>query len=367
MSTHLTYEILQKKYANLLSKRIINVEQPLPTFQAIAGYPNHENVISNYYQFFLKSEHHGIADLFLLALDDCIKDGDITMESYTVEREFTTHLGGRIDLVIQEMNEEETPHKVVIIENKIHHTVENNLKDYWDTFQDVPERFGILLTLKREKEHPNFLNITHKDWIGKIKIRLGNEISSINAKYLVLLQDFITHMESYYKKEFDMESLRFLFAEGAQIDELIKLKANGFQAIAKELSKTITNSEYWDWVNTTSKGVGLKNLDDSLTMYVNFSDIFATKEYSIELWIKGIENINLWITKGYTSEMEALAENNNIELKEIRASKTWGRVGIKSYLINSAEDLYRFSEIAEGRMKMDWNDLAKAIHKSIIG
>ena len=141
-----TYSSLNQKFTALFAQYRPKIATDLPTFQAIAGYPNYENFFSNIYQFFLEQAHHGLEDLFLTALDDCLEEEDILMNDYEVFREYPTNHGGRIDLVILEKTADNKPTKVVMIENKIHHSLNNDLVDYWDTFKAVQHKVGIVLT-----------------------------------------------------------------------------------------------------------------------------------------------------------------------------------------------------------------------------
>lgn len=358
---------LEERYAPLFEKHIPRVEVPLPTFLTLAGYPNHENVFSNIYQFFLQQEHHGLADLFLAALDDCIEHDDITMDSYFVMREYPTAKGGRIDLVIKEETLDDNPSKVVIIENKIHHELNNDLRDYWDTFSKVPDRKGILLTLQPQKVAPPFINITHKQWLDKVQQRLGSALPGMNTKYLVMLQDFMEHINGYYQKSFDMETFKFLFERGEQIHELLEIKDKGISVLTDELAKAINQESAWNWSRAIASGASFhRGENETLVMYCYYNNIFKAKEYTLEFWIKGIDNVEKWIKKGYSQAMTAIAESKGYPLFDVKPhSKEWGRIGKKSYPINSEKDLNHFAEQVLANIQNDWNELAIAIEQYI--
>ena len=186
---------LTEHFKEPLQVKLKDVEMQSPTFQELSGYPNYENVLSNIYKFFVELKHHGLGDLFIQALDDCLEDEVVLMEDISVFREFTTKKGGRIDLVIANSEEMNEVSQVVIIENKIYHTLENDLEDYWDTFSHLTNRVGIVLSLSLLDVPKPFYNITHKQWMTNVKARLGYHLKTADSKYLVYLQDFFNYID----------------------------------------------------------------------------------------------------------------------------------------------------------------------------
>jgi len=170
---------LEKHFNSLFQIEFLKLDVPLITFQEIAGYPNYENVLSNIYKFFLEFDHHGLEDLFLQALDDCFNEEVVLMEECYVHREYYTKNGGRIDLVLSNSEDIEKASQIIIIENKIFHQLDNDLEDYWNTFSEVKQKTGIVLSLKPLQIALPFLNITHDVWMEKVKSRLGNYLNSI--------------------------------------------------------------------------------------------------------------------------------------------------------------------------------------------
>src|SRR5690554_1082514 len=124
------------------------------TFLGIARQPHYENVLSNIYAFFFNpNAEHGFQDLFIMSLLDCINSSSpgqskdfSDFSDFTIETEFSTNKGGRIDLLLKNDT------SAIIIENKIYHTLNNNLKDYWSTIinriEDETRVIGIVLSLK---------------------------------------------------------------------------------------------------------------------------------------------------------------------------------------------------------------------------
>lgn len=108
------------------------LEQPISIFE-ISGYPHYENVCSNILAFYLDPQReHGLGNLVLGALLKCC-GYELGKQNEVVEirREFSTHGGGRLDLLIV------TDNYVVGIENKIFHHLNNDLSDYRKTIDFV--------------------------------------------------------------------------------------------------------------------------------------------------------------------------------------------------------------------------------------
>ncbi len=355
---------LEKEYGTLFDGHVPKVDVPLPTYLQVAGYPNHENVFSNIYQFFLRQEHHGLGNLFLAALNDCCENDDITMESYQVMREYPSTNGGRIDLVLKEETLNGNPSKVIIIENKVHHYLNNDLEDYWDTFSKVSMRKGIVLTLYPQWVESPFINITHKQWLEKVKQRLGNVLPGMNTKYLVMLQDFMEHINGYYQKNMSMEAFKFLFDKGAQVYEMMNLVDKGVSALNDDLYKNFNTGSQWRPIGKSDVYVSFDNGDNGIfTLDCFIPGIFRSKEYLFELCLKDKQTFEKWMSSKPPQPIMDLAVSNGITLHEGRINT---RIAGKTYYVKSAEDLDNFSENVLNNIKTEWAELVEAINQHII-
>lgn len=164
------------------------IEKPL-TFLAISKQPHYENVWSNIYAFFLNTEaEHNLNDLFissLLSLINDIKPNFQFSSDFNVETECGTNKNGRIDILLSSVN------GAIIIENKVHHYLANDLDDYWNSV-DNKNKVGVLLYLhkKYDIKNNNFIAITHFDFFRKVMENLQlYEVDSTN-KFIVFLKDF---------------------------------------------------------------------------------------------------------------------------------------------------------------------------------
>lgn len=148
-------------------------------FFEITGTATRERVSSRVYAWFLDREKNPVlAPLFcneLLRvaqekLDDASVAERLALGKYECELEVTTSSQKRIDILLRDTE----ARLAIIIENKIHADLINDLLDYWNHVS-YPEtqKIGILLTL-HPTEVPEdfksiFINVTHSEWIMAVE------------------------------------------------------------------------------------------------------------------------------------------------------------------------------------------------------
>lgn len=178
----------------------------------IAGYPNWENVNSNILAFFLdEKEEHKLERLFFDSLLDVIEDNlenkKIDRTTYdtpfTVERETN-----RIDILIHGGEEDGQQAWAIIIENKIHHILNNDLNKYWESVQ-ADTKLGIVLNLHalekpisinlKNGQKVRFVNITHIQLIEKVQENLGRYFENGDDRHLLFLKDYFSNIKSHYQ------------------------------------------------------------------------------------------------------------------------------------------------------------------------
>lgn len=336
-------------------------EEKKESFLDIAGYPNYENVISNIYSFFLQADKHGFDTLFIDALNDCIPDKDFSMSEYEVQREHITNNGGRIDIYIKEKADSDEAAKSIFIENKIYHTLENDLDDYYDSLPKNTDKTGIVLTLKAEDVPDRYYNITHKMWIEKVETRLGEYLKDVDLKHIALLQDFISHIKGFYEKHANMETIDFLFKNGKLIDKVYKLDENGITHISNELKKSIEQTD-WNWSKLSGWNASIKSPEETYYLYFEFGEIFSEHTFQAELFIRGAKNILRWNETDYYKRTEEAAKRNNIELSvDVSKNKEWVSVATKEYPISDPKVIYDFNSFLTEILEEEWNPLVKAL------
>jgi len=198
-------------------------ENPL-TFQEITQQPHYENVMSNIYAFFFDSKgEHGFEKLFIHSLFELLKEKKVTTEFvatyWNIEREVVTENKKRIDLKLTSTDQ------AIIIENKVYHCLNNNLKEYWDSISDYKTKIGIVLSLYSIKKtgHKNFINITHIELMGKIKQNLGSFLTYSKDKYLVFLNDFIQNIYNLSTNTMEASDINFIIKNNNKIAQIIEL------------------------------------------------------------------------------------------------------------------------------------------------
>jgi hypothetical protein len=192
------------------------VEKKPKTFLEISKQPHYENVISNIYGFFLDVyEEHGLGDLFISSLIDCINSNEtikkkIAIENFrdfSIDLEYSTDNNGRIDILISSYE------SAIIIENKVYHFLNNDLKDYWETIIKKgvkPEKsIGIILSLidYKDIEHEQFIGITHIQLLNKVFDNIGKYLLTCNEKYLPFLKDLYQNIQNLTKQNMTAEEL----------------------------------------------------------------------------------------------------------------------------------------------------------------
>jgi hypothetical protein len=207
------------------------------TFLGIAKQPHYENVLSNIYAFYFKlHEEHGLKDLFITSLIDCIKDAKIAskdfngFERFKTKTEYPTKKGGRIDLLLY------NDKQAIIIENKVYHELNNDLDDYWGSVELEEEsdtaKIGIILSLKptskdlyeKFKYRDHYINITHVKLLNKVMENIGAYLSNTNEKYLTFLIDFHQNIKNISRPIMSKNKVNFYIQHKAKINDLVSLK-----------------------------------------------------------------------------------------------------------------------------------------------
>ena len=202
------------KEAENFLKEVKKISSQIPkqekTFMEISGYPYYENSYSNILAFYFNpKEEHGLNDIMLKSLLEIVKEKNnklktnVNLSNTSVFREYTTELGNRIDLVLQ--NDE----IVIGIENKVMADVTNNLKDYANTLEKINSNaVKILLSLYDESiiaKENDFINITYSELFYKIRLNLKDYVD-IQNKWYIYLTDFMKNLEGD-KIDKDMEEI----------------------------------------------------------------------------------------------------------------------------------------------------------------
>jgi hypothetical protein len=300
----ITYQELVKEYSNFLKNDIPEFDIPRKSFLECSGLNYKELVNSNLLEFYFNpDEQHKFGDVFLQSLLSFLDDKtrinvEDKFEKVEVVREQSTE-SGRIDLLINGYLEDNDDVKsVIIIENKIYHTIGNPFDDYWNSVREVSNKYkvGVLLTLKPEKTPKNFINITHLQLINRVLMKIGSRISDSDDRHLLFLKDYKLTINNLTKPPKMDDSLKFMYDNGRKITDLIELQDESFQVI-KDESKGIINELnnyglFYKMNSSNSYSFSINCYDNDIVIkhYVWYNDIFSEKEFSIHTYSSKRDN-----------------------------------------------------------------------------
>ena len=223
-------------------KALPKPEVPEPTMFSIGGRGYFENPTTDILAFFCNSEEiHGLNQLVNEALFDVVckitsdnKINNISDFHSTSEpqREVPTKTRSRIDLLI-EGNE-----WVMVIENKIFHDQNNPFKDYEDfiiSAQDdkFKDKIPIFIVLSPDGSAPQgWLPVSYAEFLLSLKLKLSDAfINQPLNKWLILLREFILHMESIVSEpNIALETKSFILSHLAEIKEVENIKNKTIKA-----------------------------------------------------------------------------------------------------------------------------------------
>jgi len=201
------------------------IKQTNPTIMEVSGYPHYENVCSNILAFFLNpSMPHGLGDLVLTGLLK-VAGTDSKLGNVIVEREASTDIGSRIDILI------DSDSCLIGIENKIFAGIANPLEDYSTHLNKLRANTGktilkIVLTLSpypATEMNYGFNNITYGQLINEVRSLLGFYARDADSRYLMLLIDFMNTIDNLQKgQSMNQEWLKFILKRQEDIQGLIQ-------------------------------------------------------------------------------------------------------------------------------------------------
>lgn len=306
------------KEAEVFLNEVKKISSQIPkeekTFMEISGFPYYENVCSNIFAFYFNpKEEHGLKDIMLKNLLEIVKEKNtkiktnVDLSNTRVFREYTTELGNRIDLVLQNND------IVIGIENKVMADVTNNLKDYANTLEKINSNaVKILLTLHNEfviAEKNDFINITYSEFFNKLKLNLTNCVDMQNKWYIYLI-DFMKNFEGV-KIDKDMEEIikEWIKIHQEEINEFYELlNLGGFNLESKM-------EEYGRQMSSHYKVRYWKDREVPSGAYILFGDL----GYNLDVILSASGwkvRLNLWKISKQMQIKNILRERNYNILKE---------------------------------------------------
>ena len=319
------------------------------TFLGIAKQPHYENVMSNIYAFYFKVEEvHGMQDLFINSLLEIINESKLSKKKkvneivdFEVDTEEPTKKDGRIDLLLSSQDH------AIIIENKVYHTLNNDLEDYWNstkvTDNKEDNKIGIVLSLnKLSVNHRQFINITHLELLKRVIQNLGSYVMDAKEKYVVFLKDFYQNSINLSKSEMDSKELKFYFDNQPKIIEVKDFHFAVRTHISNQVEQACELVDE-DLQLPTSKGEGNKRLryylspkNKNLMITVFFEKLLTPEKRLIlivELKDGLLKNKEQYRKIAFTPEEELTLIPGFYE----DSNSKWCHFAVASYILNENE------------------------------
>lgn len=370
--TGLTYKELRANYDPIINKPLDLAPPEDRTIFDISEYRHYEEVISNWYAFFFNpAAEHSLCNLFLQSLIEIINEGkdhkEFSMEDCRVEREFRTKKG-RTDLVLYEKSEESDNFETaIIIENKIHAGLHNDLDDYYEsvTVVEPDQKVGIVLSLneiKQEALPEEFINITHKELLEAIKRNLGKYVVSAKLKYILYLQDFISNLERMTGPKKMHKSIKYYFEKAEKIQDLMTLRSHAYQHINNDLYRVIQADQGWEWGRNNPTYASFRKSEPDIWFNLKHRTVFETKEFTLEMWL-GEKTLQAWKeTEGQNTIYSKYGDEFMIE-EEIDNNSDWVYLAKKDYKDITIEDIEKFGEKILQILNDEWSELLEDLTK----
>jgi hypothetical protein len=275
----------------------------------ISGFPRWETVNSNLLAFYFdNNEEHGFNNLFIDSLYDIIEEKtniqifkrQIFETDFSVEREWITVNGKRIDILLSEnYNEDEfNSNWAIIIENKLNANLYNDLLNYWDSVKSK-NKIGIVLTInplidikKNQNDKIYFINITHKELSEKVTRNLPKFYLNSDDRHLLFLKEYLLNINSLYQNEKDQMNmdkiLQKFHDKKEEIINLNKMEIELMNYVSKSLYSVM--SEFGFKPNTEKTSVETKHF------YAD--NLFFEENDNFSPFIESLSKLRFWLKIG---------------------------------------------------------------------
>lgn len=228
---------------NALLAHLKSLPQPNKTelnLFSIGARGHYENPISDLLAFFIDPDAgHDLSTLVLEAFMECIPGSyDIALSS-PPSREVMTPTGSRIDVLL------ESDEWVMALENKIWHQQNNPFNDYSEHLElKHPSKSHLLVVLSPEGTAPSgWCGVSYRQFLAVLSPKLGMAyVESPLNKWLILLREFILHLESLMGKNIiASETETFVLENLHNIQELILLKNIVVKSVQEECLRFLSD------------------------------------------------------------------------------------------------------------------------------
>ena len=256
------------------------------TILTIAGIGHQENAWSRIYAYFLnEKESHGLGRLFKKSLENIVyrKTGrSVNLSGGVVRCEQSTIAGNRIDILIQ------APEHSIIIENKVHHRLDNDLNDYWISVDGKDDaKTGIVVTLSKIlTNNRNYINVTHLEWVDEIEELLkSRRCSTCATDTMVLLKNFLENIKQVCGK-MNESDIKFYLNNREKINNLYSVASDYRSWLQSIFTDKAFIRSLGGFTLVHSDWIGCKN---RFAMY-RFSNTTETDEFVVTVFYETLWN-----------------------------------------------------------------------------
>lgn len=263
------------------------------TSLSISGYPHYENVISNWFAYFLDSNgEHQLKNLFSEAFQNCLNKKNVKVElswlksSVGAYREVHTQKGNFIDIVVYDQYDDaQLKYKnALIVEHKVYADLYNDLDDYYNSIEVEESKVGIILSAKKRTDnHSSFVNVSYAEILIEIQELLGQYQLQADYKHIIYLTDLLNTMNTLSDNQTN-EEVDFCFEHGAKIQELEKIKTNAINKLLTQVKSTFQGGAFrYKSTHAYSFVLESRYLKSYITFY--YQNLFTNGQCVFKYWL----------------------------------------------------------------------------------
>ncbi|MBO4613860.1 MAG: PD-(D/E)XK nuclease family protein [Bacteroidales bacterium] len=161
----------------------------------ITGVTHHENMWSDIYSFFFNvKEEHNMKDLFIRSLEKTAKLEQGFLEEFKIDREYVVKDKKRIDILLTDKKKS----NAIVIENKVYHTLNNDLKLYKESVEAKGYENVEVIVLGLSKYNlDRYQSITHLELLNEIMKNIHEYLPEAKPYHIYLLQEFYKNVKNH--------------------------------------------------------------------------------------------------------------------------------------------------------------------------
>lgn len=366
-----TAEDMQRQITELFNYNPAPRTEFAPDLFSLSGFPHYEDVLSNWYAFFFRTEEkHGFGRLFVHALLDVIRSktsgvpNSFMDRQVQCKREVQTDDENYIDLVLyDEESDLNTFNQAILIENKVYHFLHNDLIDYYDSIKTKAgeHKQGVLMTLWPENVLlDGYVNITHREFIEKVLTLLPQYWGGAGEKYLIYLKDIEQNIQRLTSEMQMNTNIRFYIENTAKFHAMQEVAREASEFIYAQIKRTAIKLELEHSGNESVYRHIWQKKVDHIYYTVLLNDFFKdgkTLHVVLELWTEKA----LKLIAAYDKAIEGLSIGENVMIKPAYDGKSNYRYYAWATYTFTPEQIENLSEILATGIKEDLEPIRKAI------